>query len=136
MVMPRFLLDTDICSYIIRRSHGTIQRKLDAMVPDDVCTSAIVKAELLFGMEMSPRRARQAGAIEDLLATIAVLDFPDAAAAHYAEIRADLRKRGMPIGANDLFIAAHARCLDLTLVTNNVGEFSRVRKLKLENWAV
>jgi tRNA(fMet)-specific endonuclease VapC len=67
---------------------------------------------------------------------VAVLEFPDAAATHYAEIRADLKKRGQMIGANDLFIAAHARTLGLRLVTTNTAEFGRVKGLTLENWTV
>ena len=65
-----------------------------------------------------------------------MLEFPDAAALHYAEIRADLKKRGALIGANDLLIAAHARSLGLTLVTNNTAEFGRVKGLKIENWTL
>jgi tRNA(fMet)-specific endonuclease VapC len=132
--MPRFMLDTDICSYLVRRTHAAIRRRLETMASDEVCISAVVKAALLFGLAMSAHRHRDAGAVEDLLESMAVLDFPDAAASHYADIRADLTKRGMAIGANDLFIAAHARCLGLTLVTNNVREFGRVRKLSIENW--
>jgi tRNA(fMet)-specific endonuclease VapC len=62
------------------------------------------------------------------------LDFPDEAALHYVQIRASLKASGTMIGANDLFIAAHARSLELTLVTNNSGEFGRVQNLKIENW--
>jgi tRNA(fMet)-specific endonuclease VapC len=69
------------------------------------------------------------------LGYVEVLDFPDRASAHYAMIRADLKKQGTMIGASDLFIAAHARCLGLTLVTNNTREFQRVRNLAIENWA-
>ena len=65
-----------------------------------------------------------------------MFDFPDEAAIHYAEIRADLRKRGQMIGANDLFIAAHARTLGLRLVTTNTAEFARVKRLTLENWTL
>ncbi|HEY5210654.1 MAG TPA: PIN domain-containing protein [Stellaceae bacterium] len=128
------MFDTDICSYIVRRSHPIILDRLSTMATDDVCISVIVKSELLFGIDMSTRPRREFGAVQDLLAQIAVLDFPDAAAAHYAQIRADLTKRGALIGANDLLIAAHARCLGMILVTNNVREFSRVRRLSIENW--
>src|SRR3972149_4113902 len=68
------------------------------------------------------------------LPQVEVLEFPDGAATHYARIRADLKKRGQMIGANDLFIAAHARSLGLRLVTNNIAEFNRVKGLTLENW--
>jgi tRNA(fMet)-specific endonuclease VapC len=89
---------------------------------------------LLYGVEVSPRRAQDAAALAAFLPYVDVLDFSDDAAPHYAEIRADLKKRGLPIGANDLFIAAHARSLGLTLVTNNTAEFGRVTGLRVENW--
>jgi tRNA(fMet)-specific endonuclease VapC len=96
--------------------------------------SVVTKSELLHGVEISPRRAQDAAALAAFLPYVETLDLPDAAALHYAEIRADLKKRGTPIGANDLFIAAHARTLGLTLVTNNTAEFERVKGLTLENW--
>ena len=100
----------------------------------DVCTSVITKAELLYGVEVSPRRAQDAAALAAFLPYVEAMEFNDDAALHYAEIRADLKRRGEMIGANDLFIAAHARALGLTLVTNNTAEFARVRDLTLENW--
>jgi tRNA(fMet)-specific endonuclease VapC len=84
---------------------------------------------------MSPRRQQDHSALEEYLRHVEVLAFPDEAAAHYAQIRAALKARGTMIGANDLFIAAHARCLKLTLVTNNTDEFGRVQDLNIENWA-
>ncbi|MET0166970.1 MAG: type II toxin-antitoxin system VapC family toxin [Vicinamibacterales bacterium] len=132
--MPRYMLDTDTCSYIMKRSQPTVLKRLRAVPVTDVCMSAITKAELLYGVEVSPRRAQDATALAALLPYVEAVDFGDDAAHHYAEIRADLRKRGTLIGANDLFIAAHARALGLTLVTNNTTEFERVSKLKLENW--
>ena len=87
-------------------------------------------------MEVSPRRTSDAAALAAFLPYVEVLDFPDDAARHYAEIRADLKKRGALIGGNDLFIAAHARSLGLTLVTNNSAEFKRVKDLALENWTI
>ena len=98
--------------------------------------SVITKAELLYGVDVSPRRTQDASALAAFLPYVEVLDFPDDAARHYAEIRADLKRRGAMIGANGLLIAAHARCLRLTLVTNNTAEFGRVRRLTLENWTL
>ena len=129
------MLDTDTCSYIMKRSNPAVLRRLQAVPVSDVCMSVITKSELLYGVDVSPRRTQDAGALAAFLPYVEVLDFPDAAALHYAEIRADLKKRGALIGANDLFIAAHARCLGLTLVTNNTAEFERVKGLTLENWA-
>jgi tRNA(fMet)-specific endonuclease VapC len=132
--MPRYMLDTDTCSYIMKRSHPTVLKRLQATPVTDVCMSVITKAELLYGVEVSPRRAQDAAALAAFLPYVDAVDFADDAALHYAEIRADLKRRGSLIGANDLFIAAHARALGLTLVTNNTAEFARVGKLKLENW--
>ncbi|MFI5025040.1 MAG: type II toxin-antitoxin system VapC family toxin [Alphaproteobacteria bacterium] len=133
--MPRYMLDTDMCSYIVKRSNDAVINRLQHVPVDDVCISVITKAELLFGVELSPRRHQDSVAVDAFLRHLAVLDLPSEAAAHYADIRAELKRRGETIGANDLFIAAHARALDLTLVTNNKREFGRVPRLVTENWA-
>jgi tRNA(fMet)-specific endonuclease VapC len=104
--------------------------------PAEVCISVITKSELLYGVEISPRHAQDEAAVRFFLRHVQTMEFPDEAAADYARIRAHLRKCGEVIGANDLLIAAHALCLQLTLVTNNTREFRRVPGLKLENWTV
>ena len=134
--MPRFMLDTDTCSYIMKRSQPLVLKRLQAVPVGDVCMSVVTKAELLYGVEVSPRRAQDAAALAAFLPYVEVLEFDDGAALHYAQIRADLKKRGALIGANDLFIAAHARALGLTLVTNNTAEFERVSDLAIENWTI
>jgi tRNA(fMet)-specific endonuclease VapC len=96
--------------------------------------SVVTKAELLCGVEVSPKHAQDAAALAAFLPYVEVLEWDEDAARHYAEIRADLKRRGAMIGANDLFIAAHARALGLTLVTNNTAEFERVSHLAIENW--
>jgi tRNA(fMet)-specific endonuclease VapC len=85
---------------------------------------------------MSPRKQQDEAALAVFLDYVEVLDFPDRASADYAKIRSDLKRRGTTIGANDLFIAAHARSLGLTLVTNNTREFGRVSHLNIENWTL
>ena len=132
--MPRYMLDTDTCSYIMKRSHDPVLKRLQRVPVSDVCISVITKSELLFGVELSPRRQQDELALKEFLVYVEVLDFPDEAAFHYARIRAELKAQGTMIGANDLFIAAHARSLGLTLVTNNTSEFRRVRNLAIENW--
>ena len=134
--MPLYMLDTDTCSYIMKRSHPLLLKRLQAVPVTDVCVSVVTKAELLHGVEVSPRRNQDAAALVAFLPYVEALDFTDDAAVHYAEIRADLKKRGALIGANNLFIAAHARSLGLTLVTNNTAEFERVSGLALENWTL
>ena len=133
--MAEYMLDTDISSYIMKRSHEAVLRRLQTVPISAVCISVITKSELLFGAEISPRRQQDTAALVEYLRHVEVLDFPDEAASHYAQIRAALKASGAMIGANDLFIAAHARCLEVTLVTNNTGEFGRVAALKIENWA-
>jgi tRNA(fMet)-specific endonuclease VapC len=133
--MPRFMLDTNICSYIIKRSIPSVLERLQRVSISEVCASVITKAELLYGVRLSPRQQQDGAAVDAFLRHLAILDFLDDAAAHYAEIRAELKLRGQMIGANDLLIAAHARSLGLVLVTNNVREFGRVSGLALENWA-
>ncbi|MGA9511473.1 MAG: type II toxin-antitoxin system VapC family toxin [Candidatus Sulfotelmatobacter sp.] len=132
--MPRYMLDTDTCSYIMRRSHDALLKRLTTVPVSDVCISVITKSELLFGVEVSPKPKQDEAALAAFLRYVEVLDFPDEASAHYAKIRADLKARGSMIGANDLFIAAHARSLGLTFVTNNTREFKRVRGLSIDNW--
>ena len=134
--MARYMLDTDTCSYIMRRSNKTVIKRLRAVPVAEVCISVITKSELLYGVKVSPRREQDATALRAFLPHVDVLEFPDAAATDYAEIRSDLKRRGQMIGANDLFIAAHARTLGLRLVTNNTAEFGRVKGLTLENWTL
>jgi tRNA(fMet)-specific endonuclease VapC len=133
--MHRYMLDTDTSSYIMKRSNAAVMRKLQTVPVSDVCISAITKSELMFGVEVSPRRQKNQAELDHFLKYANVLDYPAQAARDYAQIRADLKTRGLLIGSNDLLIAAHARCLGLTLVTSNTREFARVPGLKIENWA-
>jgi tRNA(fMet)-specific endonuclease VapC len=130
------MLDTDACSYLMRGASSVLDERVAGVPVDDVCMSVITLAELRYGVAVSPRPDQDGRALEALLRYVQVFDLPEAAAQHYAAIRADLRRRGAMIGANDLFIAAHARSLDLVLVTNNVSEFGRVPGLEVENWSV
>lgn len=134
--MALYMLDTDICSYIMKRSNPPLLKKLQAVRVSDVCMSVITKSELLFGVEISRRRQQDDIALKALLPYVDALEFPEEAAPHYANIRAHLKVHGAMIGANGLFIAAHARSLGLTLVTNNTSEFGRVPDLVLENWTI
>ena len=132
--MSRYMLDTDTGSYIMKRASAVLLSRLQKVAVADVCISVITKSELRYGVEVSPQRQQEERARSAFLSYVEVLDLPDQASLHYAQIRADLKKRGALIGANHLFIAAHALSLDLTLVTNNTREFRRVRHLKVENW--
>lgn len=132
--MPIYMLDTDIASYVMKGSNAAAITRLQTLAVSDVCISAISKSELMYGIEVSPRRNRDEARLEVFLRYVQVLDYPGDAALDYGRIRADLKARGMMIGSNDLLIAAHARCLGLTLVSNNTREFARIEGLKIENW--
>lgn len=129
-----YLLDTDISSFIMKRSDDIVLRHLQRVAVADVAISAITKSELEYGVAVSPRQQQDRAALDEYLRHVAVLDYPEEAASHYGYIRAMLKQKGTMIGANDLFIAAHARSLGLTLVTNNLREFMRVPGLRIENW--
>jgi tRNA(fMet)-specific endonuclease VapC len=133
--MPRYMLDTDISSFIMNRSSANAMRRLEATAVGDVCISAITRSELMYGVEVSPRILKDQRALEIFLRHIDVLDYPSDAALDYAKIRAALKLSGTMIGANNLLFAAHARCMGLTLVTNNTREFKRVQGLTVENWS-
>jgi tRNA(fMet)-specific endonuclease VapC len=128
------MLDADICSHVMKSTNDTLLQRLQKIPVSDVCVSVVTKSELLYGVEISPRRRQDESALNAFLGYIEVLDFPDQSSPHYAQIRAHLKKSGTMIGANDLFIAAHARSLGLILVTHNTREFSRVPKLVVEDW--
>ncbi|MGD0095157.1 MAG: PIN domain-containing protein [Terracidiphilus sp.] len=132
--MAVYMLDTDISSYVMKRTYGSVLKRLEKTAVADVCISAITKAEIMYGVEVSPRRRQDQAALDEFLRYVEVLDYPAAAALDYASIRADLKARGAMIGGNGLFIASHARSMGLTLVTKNTREFSRVEGLKIENW--
>ena len=128
-----FMLDTNIISAALRHPLGQLSRHLGSFDATLIATSSIVASEMRYGAQKkgSPKLIDR---VEDVLGWISVLPYDDTASRHFAEIRAGLEKRGRTIGWGDYFIAAHARSLGLTLVTDNIREFSRVDGLKLENW--
>ena len=133
MVDLRFMLDTNAVSQMVRRPDSALAQRVAALEPDSVAISVIVAAELRYGAERrgSSRLTRQ---LEAVLSTIDVLPLQEPADRHYGAIRSDLERIGLPIGRNDLLIAAHARAVGATLVTNNVDEFRRVPSLAIEDW--
>lgn len=131
----RYMLDTNICIYAIKHKPEKVFQKLQEVEPEDVCVSSVTYAELIHGVEKSVAVEKNRLALSMLLANIEILDFDVDAADCYGKIRADLEKKGTPIGPLDMMIAGHAQSLGYTVVTNNVKEFSRVMDLKIENWA-
>ena len=131
--MNGYLLDTNIISDVIRNPDGAVARRLETVDTKAIFTSIIVAAELRYGCAKKGS-ARLLSRVEDLLAMIPVLPLDSPADTRYGNIRAELEAAGQTIGMNDLLIAAHASALGLTLVTDNLREFSRIRGLKVENW--
>jgi tRNA(fMet)-specific endonuclease VapC len=128
------LLDTNICVAIIRqRAPGTLAR-LQRQRPGSVGVSIITVAELEHGAARSLHPQRNREALEQFFLPLEIRDFDAAAALHYGDIRSRLEKNGKIIGPLDTLIAAHARSLNTTLVTNNLREFRRVPGLKIEDW--
>ncbi len=127
------MLDTNIVSDLVRSPQGRVFDRIAALGSEAICVSIVTAAELRYGCakKNSPRLRTQ---VEAILASIEILALDVPADGEYAGIRAELEAAGKPIGPNDLLIAAHAYAVDATLVTANVGEFHRVRGLRLENW--
>lgn len=129
-----FMLDTNICIYMIKNRPDTVLKHLLAKRPHEVGISSITLAELQHGVEKSAKVEKNRLALEMLTSSLQVLPFDSFAAERYGTIRARLEKKGQLIGPMDLLIAAHASSLNWTLVTNNLKEFKRVPDLNLENW--
>ncbi len=130
-----YLLDTDICIYIINRNPRQVVKKIRELNPPQVKLSAISLAELEHGASESQNRGKNRQALIHFASAFDILEFNDRDAEVYGLIRADLENKGQPIGPYDLQIAAQAIARDLILVTNNTSVFRRIPGLKLENWA-
>lgn len=129
----RYLLDTNMLSDLIRHPQGPVANRIASAGENTVCTGIVVAAELRYGAEKSSSQ-EIADRVDLVLNAFTILPLEPPADRIYAQIRHRLTERGTPIGPNDLLIAAHALALDLTVVTANEGEFSRVPGLKVENW--
>ena len=129
-----YLLDTNICVYIIKGKSPAAMRQVQSKPPGEIAISAITLAELEYGVLRSRDRDRNRSALSEFLSPFAVLDFDPAAAIEYGRIRLSLEAKKKPIGPMDLLLAAKAKSRDLILVTNNEREFKRVEGLRVENW--
>ena len=129
-----YLLDTNICIYLLNNRYPQLNQKLASMELDEVVLSSIVVSELRYGAENSSRKEENHETLNFFLSAFEVLDYNSKAADAYGRVRSSLKVAGTPIGAVDTFIAAHAVSENLTLVTNNVNQFEHVPDLKLENW--
>ena len=131
--MLKYMLDTNIVIYVIKRKPIEVLDTFNQHA-DQLAISSITLAELLHGAEKSEQVERNLRKVEDFVSRLEVLEYTPNAAAHYGDIRADLERKGTPIGVNDLHIAGHARSEGLIVVTNNLREFERVEGLRTDNW--
>ena len=130
----RYLLDTNVCIRILNGSPPGVIERLEGLDPADLATSAVVRAELVYGARKGLHVAANLRLVDAFFEPFACLPFGDREAVAYGSLRADLEREGRPIGPNDLLIAATALTHSLTLVTHNTSEFSRVPGLKVEDW--
>ena len=132
--MLRYLLDTSFCIELLRDKTPNLRRRF-AELSDDLCTSTVVLHELMYGVEKSTKPNENRKRVLEFASRLQVLDFDARAATHAGEIRANLTMRGCQIGAYDILIAAHARSLNLAVITGNLREFNRVEGLRCEDWS-
>ena len=130
-----YMLDTNICIYAMKNKPEKVLRRFKEEMDHGLCVSSITLAELEYGMKHCSDPMRNEQALLRFLVPLSVLPFGADAATSYGEIRAELQRKGTPIGPLDMLIAAHAKSEGMTLVTNNVREFARVPGLEIENWA-
>ncbi len=130
----KYLLDTNACIRFLNGRSPSLRQQMNRHQPEEIVLCSVVRAELLVGVAKHENPAWRLKKIQPFLERFASLPFDDSAAASYAEIRADLEQKGLPIGPNDLLIASIAVANQLVLVTHNVREFGRVNALTLEDW--
>ena len=132
--MIRYMLDTDICSYVIRERPLEVFEQFKKVDVNQLCISTVTYAELIYGVEHSSSRKINRPIIDDFVRHLDIITWDEEAAEHYGKIRAFLRAEGNIIGSMDMMIAAHARSQNMILITNNDKHFKRVPKLRVENW--
>ena len=130
----KYLLDTNICIYIINKRSVPVLDTIRSKHPDDISISSITIAELNYGAERSQNPHQNRIAILEFLISFSLLDFDQRAESHYGKIRGKLESKGTLIGPMDLLLASQATAYNLIFVTNNIKEFKRVDNLRLENW--
>lgn len=131
--MLRYMLDTNLCIRVLKVRPSPVRERFNAEA-ESLCISTVTLFELLYGAEKSARPVENRKTVERFAERLDVLPWDDAAAAHAADIRADLERKGTPIGAYDVLIAGHARSRGLTVVTGNLREFTRVEGLRTDDW--
>jgi tRNA(fMet)-specific endonuclease VapC len=129
-----YMLDTNICIYIIKKRPISLMEKFNNIPKSNLCISVVTYAELQYGVERSSSKKMNQGILNDFISNLTVLSWDNDAARQYGKIRSTLEKNGIPIGNMDILIAAHALSQKCILVSNNLREFKRVKNLKYENW--
>lgn len=130
----KYMLDTNMCIYIIKQHPEQVLKKFITLPIGDVCISSITLAELMYGVHKSQHQKKNKTALTEFLSPLDIMPFDEEVTDHYGRIRTYLENKGTPIGPLDMMIAAHAQCLDSILVTNNTKEFIRVPNLNVEDW--
>jgi len=133
--MKRYMLDTDMCSHIIKEHPESVRQRFQTLAMEQLCVSVVTYAELIYGVERSSSKRINRPIIEDFVLHLDVMNWDTEAADQYGVIRAELEAAGTPIGAMDMMIAAHAKSIKAVLVTNNQKHFTKVKRLKIDNWA-
>lgn len=131
----KYLLDTNICIYIIKKKPAWVIDRFSSLDIDDIGVSSITSSELYYGVAKSQKQEQNRLALFEFFLPLNIVPYDQAASSSYGDVRAYLEKKGSLIGPLDLMIAAHALSLGLTLVTNNIKEFERIGNLNIENWA-
>lgn len=129
-----YMLDTNICSYILKNHPLSVKARFDEVGSELLAISSIVLAELYYGAARHPKGVAIRWEIDDFTSRLKIVPWNEAAANHYGSIRTVLEKNGTPVGSMDMLIAAHARSLDATLVSNNTKHFENVPDLLIVNW--
>jgi len=130
------MLDTNICIYLIKNRPIELKKKFDEYEVGEICISSIVVSELYFGVEKSQMVEKNRRALALFLASLNIVNYDEKCSIEYGKIRAELERKGQVIGSLDMLIAAHAKSMGVTLVTNNTKEFDRVSGLVVVNWVV
>lgn len=131
----KYLLDTNICIYIINEKPKKVLEKFERYPVHEFGMSSITHAELQYGVQKSKQKGQNQNALDEFLTPLTILPFHGRnVVVHYGKLRAALESKGRIIGPLDMLIAAHALSLNMTIISNNIKEFSRVPGLKCENW--
>lgn len=132
----KYLLDTNICIYLIKNNNNKLISKITSFAPGELCISSVTTSELYYGARKSMHISKNLTLLEDFLSGFTVLPYDNDDAIFYGIIRADLERKGTPIGPLDNQIGAQALAKEMTIVTNNEKEFIRIENLKVENWSL